>query len=70
MVEGGDYSELHSLAAEIEEDIGITFPTGKAYSLNSKKIVTDQIFKIATLLGLPEGASVVETCELIEGKLL
>jgi len=29
MAKGGDYSELHSEAAEIVEDGGATFPAGK-----------------------------------------
>ncbi|XP_065915676.1 myosin-13-like [Dysidea avara] len=70
MAEGGNYSEPHSGAAEIVEDVGTMFPTGKTYPLNSKRIVADQIFELATLLDLPSGASVTETRQLIEGRLL
>ena len=47
------------------------FQRGKhTYPLNSKRIVADQLFEVATLLDLPKGASVAETRQLIEGKLL
>ena len=69
MVEGGNYSEPHSGDVEIVEDVGTMFPTGKTYPLNSK-IVADQIFELATLLDLPSGASVTETRQPIEGRLL
>ena len=70
MAEGGNYSEPHSGAVEIVEDVGTMFPTGKTYPLNSKRIVADQIFELATLLDLPSGASGTETRQLIEGRLL
>jgi len=70
MAEGGDYSEPHSEAAELVENVGSMFPAGRTYPLNSKRIVADQIFEIATLLNLLRGASVAETCQLIEGRLL
>jgi len=70
MAEGGDHSEPHSEAVELMEDVGAIFLAGKTYPLNSKRIVADQIFKIATLLNLPRGASVAETRQLIEGRLL
>jgi len=46
------------------------FPAGKTYPLNSKRIVADHLFEIATLLNLSRGASVAETCQLLEGQLL
>ena len=61
MVEEGDYSEPHSEAAELVKNVGAMFPAGKTYPLNSKTIVADQIFEIASLLNLPRGASVAET---------
>jgi len=67
MAEEGDYAEPHSVAAEIVED---HVSDRKTYSLNPKRIVADQIFEIATLLDLPERTLVVETHQLIEGKLL
>jgi len=38
MAKGGDYSELHSEAAELVEDVGAMFPSRKIYLLNSKRI--------------------------------
>ena len=61
MAEGGNYSETHSRAEEIVEDIGTMFLTGKTYPLNTKRIAADQIFELATLLDLLRGASVTET---------
>ena len=61
MAEGGKYSEMHSGAEEIVEDIGTMFLTGKTYPLNTKRIVADHIFELATLLDLLRGASVTET---------
>ena len=67
MAEGGDYSEPPSEAAELVENVGAMFPARRTYPLNSKRIVADQIFEIATLLDLPRGASVTEIRQLIEG---
>ena len=67
MAKEANYLEPHSEAAD---DVGTMFPTGKTYPLNSKRIVADQIFEIATLLDLPGGASVAETRQLTEGRLL
>jgi len=40
------------------------------YPLNSKRIVASQLQTLASLLDLPRGASMEETHQLIEGRLM
>ena len=46
------------------------FPEGRTYPLNSKRLISGQLQALAKILGLPGGASMEETRQLIEGKLI
>ena len=46
------------------------FPEENAYPLNSKKLVADQLHRLAGMLGLPSSSTGSSTRQLIEGKLL
>ena len=54
---------------EFNEDDTI-LPEGNVYPLNSKKIVADQLHRLAGMLGLPSSSTGSSTRQLIEGKLL
>ena len=44
------------------------FPEGRTYPLNSKRLISGQLQALAKILGLPGGASMEETRQLIEEK--
>ena len=64
--------EVNSEASSREElAIGHEdFPEGRTYPLNSKRLLSGQLQALAKILGLPGGASMEETRQLIEGKLI
>ena len=53
--------------SEAEEDV---LPDGATYPLNSKKIVVNQLRKLAAMLELPSEGTFATLRQVIEGKLL
>jgi len=64
--EGGGYLELDEKTIV---ESGNLFPDGRTYSLNSKRLTTNELSVIATMLEIPGGVSVTETRQLIEDRL-
>ena len=59
-----------ALAEEESDDEEPLMPEGAAYPLNSKRLVTQQLQRLAKMLDLPTTTSASSTLQLLEGKLL
>ena len=59
--------DTRTSTSEVEEDI---LPDGANYPLNSKKIVVNQLRKLAAMLELPSEGISATLRQVIEGKLL
>ena len=64
-----DYLALPSQSAE-DDEVEVLLPKGTVYPLNSRRLVADQLHRLAGMLNLPTSSTVAATRQLIEGKLL
>ena len=69
MADEATYTAPDPQVGETLENTETTVPEGTTYHLNSKRLKTRQLKRIAAALGITESASAEDTRTIIEGKL-
>ena len=71
--ESGEETNVETAMAAVDGPCGVTTtitrPPGKVYTLNSSRVATDVVKRIAVQLGLPSTASRADTQLMVEGQI-